>query len=254
MHTPIIAANWKMNGNLALVSEMQSALSKAGNRSATIIVCPPAPYLSHFELLSANDETEAHFSLGVQNLSDKTSGAYTGEISGDMAFELGAHFAIIGHSERRQLFQETDALIYAKALAAYNAGLTPIVCIGETAKERESEQTESVLSQQLDAILANQTLMARLIIAYEPVWAIGSGKAANCADIEVVHQFILQRILDANGKFGQNNAPKVPILYGGSVNEHNAADILSVNGVDGALIGGASLQVKQFLGIIECTK
>lgn len=238
----VIAANWKMNGSVAmaaaLVPKVASYAASAGSRSE-IVLCPPATLLAEVGRLMQG----SFLALGAQDVSAHASGAYTGEISAGMLKEAGCRYVIVGHSERRQYHAESDALVKAKAEAALAAGLTPILCIGETLEERESGKAFEVVSAQLKRSLptSHQPPTANFLLAYEPVWAIGSGKVPSSADIEAMHAHI-----------GASAGAGAKILYGGSVNAGNAREILSIPGVDGVLVGGASLKAEEFCSIIEC--
>lgn len=245
----IVAANWKMNGDLALINTMQSELKNlklADN--VDIIICPSAPYL----LSSLPLTTYEHIHIGAQNVSEYNNGAYTGEISTTMLQELSVKFAIVGHSERRSLFQETNIQVAHKVNALLNAGLTPILCIGESEAERIADKTETVLLAQLQAVInvIGIEKFSEVVIAYEPVWAIGTGKTASPEMAQETHQFIRQFLANAN----PDVANKVSILYGGSVNAANCDELFAQADIDGGLIGGASLKVDEFKIICSAAK
>lgn len=245
MRRTLIAGNWKMNGSLESITELMNGI-KAGVADVTnadLAVCPPAIYLMKVRSLI----DDANIALGSQNVCDQASGAFTGEIAPSMLREAGCQYAIIGHSERRSLYGESDELIAARFAMAVESGITPILCIGETLEERESGVTEDVVSRQLDAVIDNQGIeaIAKCVIAYEPVWAIGTGKTATPEQAQAVHAFIRAKLSALNSTV----ADKVQILYGGSMNAGNAADLLSQADIDGGLIGGASLKAADFLAI-----
>ena len=241
----LIAGNWKMNGSLAanaaLIGEL---LAGIGQPACDVAVCVPAVYLAQVQLLLAG---QGGIALGAQDVSQHESGAYTGDVSAAMLKELGARYVIVGHSERRQYQGETDAQVAVKAQRALAAGLTPIVCVGETLREREQGETESVVSRQLSAVIQlNGERLADLVLAYEPVWAIGTGRTATPEQAQTVHA-ALRALLAA----ADLQAAGVRILYGGSMNAGNAAELLAQPDIDGGLIGGASLKARDFLKIIE---
>ena len=241
----LIAGNWKMNGSLAanaaLIGEL---LAGIGQPACDVAVCVPAVYLAQVQLLLAG---QGGIALGAQDVSQHESGAYTGDVSAAMLKELGARYVIVGHSERRQYQGETDAQVAVKAQRALAAGLTPIVCVGETLQEREQGETESVVGRQLSAVIQlNGERLADLVVAYEPVWAIGTGRTATPEQAQAVHA-ALRALLAA----ADLQAAGVRILYGGSMNAGNAAELLVQPDIDGGLIGGASLKARDFLKIIE---
>lgn len=241
----LIAGNWKMNGSLAanaaLIGEL---LAGIGQPACDVAVCVPAVYLAQVQLLLAG---QGGIALGAQDVSQHESGAYTGDVSAAMLKELGARYVIVGHSERRQYQGETDTQVAVKAQRALAAGLTPIVCVGETLREREQGETESVVSRQLSAVIQlNGERLADLVVAYEPVWAIGTGRTATPEQAQTVHA-ALRALLAA----ADLQAAGVRILYGGSMNAGNAAELLAQPDIDGGLIGGASLKARDFLKIIE---
>ena len=244
----IIAGNWKMNKTVAeavnLVRDLKLELN--GVKDADIVVCPPFTALGEVsrEVLSSN------LRLGAQNMSEHNFGAYTGEIAAGMLKEFSVRYVILGHSERRQFQKESDALIAKKALAAHAASIKPIVCVGELLAEREAGQTEKVLDTQVRGSLAglSKEQMEETIIAYEPVWAIGTGKTATSAQAQEAHLFI-RRLL---GKlFGEPVARHVRLQYGGSVKPSNARELMEQPDVDGALVGGASLEARSFADIVK---
>ena len=241
----LIAGNWKMNGSLAAnAALMGELLAGIGQPACDVAVCVPAVYLAQVQLLLAG---QGGIALGAQDVSQHESGAYTGDVSAAMLKELGARYVIVGHSERRRYQGETDAQVAVKAQRALAAGLTPIVCVGETLREREQGETESVVSRQLSAVIQlNGERLADLVVAYEPVWAIGTGRTATPEQAQAVHA-ALRALLAA----ADLQAAGVRILYGGSMNAGNAAELLAQPDIDGGLIGGASLKARDFLKIIE---
>ena len=240
--TPLIAGNWKMNGLLPSIEELQKIARGAGTvPKADLMICPPATLLGF--CVDAVEGTR--IAIGGQDCHAKASGAFTGDIAAEMLANIGAKAVIVGHSERRTYHKETDADVRAKAEAAWRAGLAAIVCIGETQAEREAKKTLDVLGRQLDGSLPDGATGANLVIAYEPVWAIGTGLTPTAADVAEAHAFIRQRLAARYG----NTADAIRILYGGSVKPSNAAELMGVANVDGALVGGASLKADDFFGI-----
>src|SRR4051794_22584501 len=240
---PLVAGNWKMNGLRVSAIELAKITAGGGDllTKVDLMICPPATLIMTFVQAAAGSKIE----IGAQDCHAEPSGAFTGDISAEMLADLGAKAVIVGHSERRTLHKETDAEVRAKAQAAWRARLTAIVCIGETRAEREVGQTLDVLGRQLDGSLPDGVTAANLVIASEPVWAIGTGLTPTTADVAQAHEFIRKRIVDRHGAAG--NA--VRILYGGSVKPSNAKELMAVANVDGALVGGASLKAEDFLGI-----
>ncbi|WP_211251626.1 triose-phosphate isomerase [Andreprevotia chitinilytica] len=236
----LVVANWKMYGSLAMCQEAVPLLASVATAEVGIVLCPPAPYLGEVARLAQS--TQVQFS--AQNVAETVDGARTGEWSAAMLNELGCRYAIVGHSERRQHHHEHDALIAAKAQACVDAGLTPIVCIGESWVERQTGQTEAALLHQLNALLATEG-WRKAVIAYEPVWAIGTGQAATPEMAQEVHAFLRSRLaaMDAAA------ADVMPLLYGGSVKADNAAALFAMPDIDGALVGSASLQISTLLQI-----
>lgn len=242
----LVAGNWKMFGSTAanqvLVDGIRAGLGSVGK--VQVLVCPPAPYLSAVKQAAS----DSGLKVGAQNIAaQEKEGAFTGEVLGAMLKDVGCSHVIVGHSERRALFGDTDAVVAQKVRATLLAGLIPILCVGETLAEREAEQTEAVIARQLDAVLAVNPIASvqTMVIAYEPVWAIGTGKTASPEQAQAVHQFIRARIATANAKL----ADSLVILYGGSVKPDNAAQIFAQADVDGGLIGGAALKAADFLAI-----
>jgi len=245
----IIAGNWKMNKTvaeaLALVSDLK--LELANIREVDIVVCPPFTAL---ESVSKAVIDDSNIRLGAQNMSENNFGAFTGEICAGMLKEFSVRYVILGHSERRQYQKEADALIAKKAVAAHAASLKPIICVGETLAEREAGQMEQVLERQVQGSLAGLTKeqMVETIVAYEPVWAIGTGKTATTRQAQEAHAFIRGLLVKL---FGEAVAKKVRIQYGGSVKPANARELMSQPDVDGALVGGASLETRSFADIVK---
>jgi triosephosphate isomerase (TIM) len=245
MRARLVAGNWKMHGSLAANAQLLDALKRSlkpvdGVRYA---VCAPYPYLPQI----AQALSGSAVSWGAQNVSEHDAGAYTGEVSGAMLKEFGCRYAIVGHSERRSLYSEDDGKVAAKFLAARRAGLTPILCVGETLTERESAATESVIRRQLGAVLdaAGAAALAESVLAYEPVWAIGTGKTATPQQAQEVHAFIRGRVAERSRDVAQG----LTILYGGSVKSGNARELFAMPDVDGGLVGGASLVAADFVAI-----
>ncbi len=244
----IIAGNWKMNKTVAEALDLVNGLKRelASVKEVDIVVCPP------FTALDAVSKAilDSNIRLGAQNMNENNVGAYTGEIAAVMLKEFSVRYVILGHSERRQYQKETDALIAKKAAAAHAAALKPIVCVGETLQERESGQTEQVLRAQVTGSLAGLTAeqLEETIIAYEPVWAIGTGRNATAEQAQAAHAFIRELL---GRLFDPATARKVRIQYGGSVKPGNARELMSQPDVDGALVGGASLEVRSFTEIIR---
>ena len=240
---PLVAGNWKMNGWQRSTAELAKILTGARALAAKVdlLVCPPATLLSGFAALASGSPV----AIGAQDCHAEPAGAFTGDISAEMLKDAGAEAVIVGHSERRSHHGETDGDVRAKALAAWRAGLTAIVCVGETRAERDAAQTIAVVQRQLDGSLPDGATAQRLAVAYEPVWAIGSGLTPTPTDVAEVHGFVRQRLGARYGAAGQG----IRILYGGSVKPSNAGELMTVANVDGALVGGASLKAEEFLGI-----
>ncbi|SEI77031.1 triose-phosphate isomerase [Paraburkholderia diazotrophica] len=241
----LVVGNWKMHGRLADNRVLLQAVSHGANDlpdDVRVGVCVPCPYLAQAQSLLEGGRV----AWGVQDVSAHTQGAYTGEVAAEMAAEFGASFAIVGHSERRAYHRESAETVAVKVQRALEAGLTPIVCVGETLEERESGKTEQIVGAQLDAVLAKLSVedSARIVVAYEPVWAIGTGKSATAQQAQDVHAFLRARLAAKGGDVGN-----VSLLYGGSVKPENAEELFSQPDIDGGLIGGASLKDKDFLAI-----
>jgi len=237
---PLVAGNWKMNGLTAAAGTLEKIV--AGARPLTgvdVMVCPPATLIARF----ADAARGTRVAIGAQDCHALAAGAYTGDISAEMLRDAGAQAVIVGHSERRQHHGETNAAVRAKTLAARRAGLVPIVCIGETRAEREGGKTREILRAQLDGSLPDGA--ENFVIAYEPIWAIGSGLTPTPGDVADIHGFIRERL---SSRFGKA-ADGARVLYGGSVKPGNAKDLLTAENVDGALVGGASLDAAEFLAI-----
>lgn len=246
MRQKLVVGNWKMNGSFAANAELLNGLIKGlGSVSAEVAlaVCPPSVYLAQ----TAAAVSATPIALGAQDVSRYAQGAYTGEISAPMLREVGCTFVIVGHSERRTLHSETDALVAAKAEAALAAGLTPIICVGETRQEREAGLTEQVITRQVNAVLEQLGAqgVARSVIAYEPVWAIGTGLTATPDQAQAVHALIRKLIAARDVALGS----AVQVLYGGSVKPQNAVELFAQLDIDGGLIGGAALVAEDFLAI-----
>jgi triosephosphate isomerase (TIM) len=244
MSRKLIVGNWKMNGSLAfnaaLLDQIQAGMSAVTCRAA---VCVPAPYLSQVQGLLSNSS----MALGAQDVSAHESGAYTGEMSVSMLRDFGVRYCIVGHSERRQYQAESDALVAAKAQRALAGGITPIVCVGETHAERAAGQTEAVVKRQLAAVIhTNGHCISEIVVAYEPVWAVGTGLTAAPEQAQAVHALLRKQLQAASA-----HADRIAILYGGSMNAANAAALLAQPDIDGGLIGGAALKAPDFLSILS---
>jgi triosephosphate isomerase (TIM) len=239
MRDKLIVGNWKMNGGLATNARLLERLASEwrGDGKRALAVCVPTPYLAQAQ----SALTGSMLAWGAQDVSEHAGGAYTGDVSAAMVAEFGCRYALVGHSERRRLHGESDALVAAKARAALVAGLTPIACVGETLEQRERGETEAVVARQVDAVIAEVGAeTARTVVAYEPVWAIGTGRTASPAQAQAVHAVLRARLAEAHAR-------DVCILYGGSVKASNAAALFAMPDVDGALVGGASLDADEFL-------
>jgi triosephosphate isomerase len=241
---PLIAGNWKMNGLLSSLAEFEAMLAGASKvtAKADLLVCPPATLIAAFAAKLAGSKG---LMIGGQDCHPKPSGAHTGDISAEMLADAGARAVIVGHSERRADHGENDSLVRQKAEAAWRAGLTAIVCIGETQRHRDAGQTLDVCGGQLQGSLPEGARADNLVVAYEPVWAIGTGLTPTVGDVEQIHQFIRQTL---SARFSREGAG-MRILYGGSVKPSNARELMGVANVNGALIGGASLKATDFLAI-----
>ena len=249
LRRPLVAANWKMNGTLATVRPLVQAVS-AGVRDVTaeVAICPPFPYLEEVGRLAAGSPV----ALGAQDVSEHEAGAYTGDVSAAMLRDYNCRFVIVGHSERRTLHGESDVLVARKFRRAVESGLLPILCVGERLEEREDGRTDEVVARQLDAVVAEAGIaaFAGAVIAYEPVWAIGTGRTATPEQAQEVHAFIRLRL----ARHDDQVADALRILYGGSVKASNAAELFAQADVDGGLIGGASLDANEFLAICRAAR
>ena len=243
MRRLLVAGNWKMNASKVMLNELLADIVANAPQQTDVVVFPPAPYL----MAAADKLLKSTIKVGGQNLNANESGAYTGEVSANMLIDSGCKAVLVGHSERRTLYAETDADVLAKTEAALSAGLTPFVCIGETLEEREANKTEAVIEQQINAVLSGLDIqqLAKCVFAYEPVWAIGTGKTASPEQAQQVHAFIRSLLAAKDEKLALNSH----ILYGGSVKAGNAKELFAQQDIDGGLVGGASLDAKEFLGI-----
>ncbi len=245
---PLIAGNWKMNGSLAanqvLLTGLLDGVAQLATVACDVVVCVPFPYLAQAQA-SLQDSV---IKWGAQDVSAQEVGAYTGEVAVSMLRDFGCGYAIVGHSERRSYHAEADALVAQKTLRVLEAGLTPIVCVGETLQERKAGLTEATVARQLNAVLAvlNTEQLAKIVLAYEPVWAIGTGITATPEMAQQVHAFLRTQLSGLNAQA----AGQVAILYGGSMKPDNAAALLAMPDIDGGLIGGAALKAADFLGIV----
>ena len=243
----LVAGNWKMNGSLAAnESLVKAVLAGVNSPACSIALCVPAPYLAQVGALLAGSQVE----LGAQDVSSREAGAFTGEVSAAMLREFHVRYAIVGHSERRQYHGESDSTVADKAARALACGITPIVCVGETLAQREAGSTEEVVKRQLAAVIhTNGHCISEIVVAYEPVWAIGTGKTASPEQAQQVHA-----VLRAQLKAASEQAHRIQILYGGSMNAANAAQLLAQDDIDGGLIGGASLKAADFLAIVAAAR
>ncbi len=240
----LVAGNWKMNGGLAANQALVQALrGGVGQPVCDVAVCPPPVYLAQLQQLLAG---QAAIALGAQDVSQHEGGAFTGDVSAAMLRDFGVRYAIVGHSERRQYQGETDLQVATKVKRALAAGITPIVCVGETLSEREQGLTEFIVRRQLSAVIQlNGHCISEIVVAYEPVWAIGTGKTATPTEAQAVHAVLRTQLRAAT-----EQADRVRILYGGSMNAANAAELLAQPDIDGGLIGGAALKAPDFLTIV----
>ncbi|HKY01425.1 MAG TPA: triose-phosphate isomerase [Burkholderiales bacterium] len=250
MRSKLVAGNWKMHGGLSQNRGLLNAIiaGTEGYTGADVAVCVPFPYLSQVQSILE----DTHVSWGAQNVSQHEKGAYTGEVSADMLTDFGCRYVIVGHSERRALYGEDSRTVALKFRAAQAAGLTPILCIGETLDQREASITQQVVAEQLDEVieLAGINALANCVLAYEPVWAIGTGKTATPEQAQDVHQFIRNRIAASAAEV----ANELKILYGGSVKASNAGELFAMPDIDGGLIRGASLVADDFIVICQAAK
>ena len=244
MRKTIVAGNWKMNASKESVNKLvMGILSGMSNVSSEVVICAPFPYLSQVEALITHSQVR----LGAQNLNTNMSGAFTGEVSADMIKDFGAQHVIVGHSERRSLYGETNTIVAEKVKAALDSDLIPLFCVGETLEQREAGETESVVAAQINTVvdLVGIDAFLNIVVAYEPVWAIGTGVTASPEQAQEVHAFIRQLLANNNYDVAQ----QTPILYGGSMNATNAKELIACADIDGGLIGGASLKPEDFLQI-----
>lgn len=247
MKKKLIAGNWKMNGSLAANEALVNAIAQGmGQAACDVAVAVPAPYLAQVAGLVAGTPV----ALAAQDVSVQEVGAYTGEVSGAMLKEFGVRYVLVGHSERRQYHAETDAVVAAKAQRALATGITPIVCVGETLAERDAGETEAVVKRQLAAVIhLNGHCISEVVVAYEPVWAIGTGRTASPEQAQQVHAVLRAQLAAAS-----EHADRIRLLYGGSMNAANAAQLLAQPDIDGGLVGGASLKAQDFLQIIAAAR
>jgi triosephosphate isomerase len=248
MRRKLIAGNWKMNGSTAANEVLVRALvSGMGHpESCTVAVCVPAPYLAQVRMLRA----DSPLALGAQDVSEHAEGANTGEVSAAMLKEFGVRYVIVGHSERRQYHAETDAVVADKTKAALAAGITPIVCVGETLAQREAGRTVDIVKRQMAAVIhTNGHCISEIVVAYEPVWAIGTGRTATPEQAQEVHAVLRTQLKAATA-----HVDRIHILYGGSMNAANAASLLARPDIDGGLVGGASLKAADFLQIVAAAR
>lgn len=242
MRCKLIAGNWKMNGLGANIADLEAIIAGIGASDAEVLICPPFTLLDRFIQRAAGTQVR----IGAQDCHPNISGAHTGCVSAAMLADVGATHVIVGHSERRTDQHETDAEVQAKASAVLAAGMIAIICVGESEAQRDAGQTLDVVERQLAGSLPSGATAANTVVAYEPVWAIGTGRTPTVADVRAVHAHLRTRLLGIFGAEGQG----VRILYGGSVKASNAAELLAIDDVDGALVGGASLTAALFLPII----
>jgi len=249
---PLIAGNWKMNGGLAvnalLLAELWSGTRDLDSEKCDIVVCAPFPYLAQVQ----SELQTSPIAWGAQDVSSHADGAYTGEVSASMLKDFSSAYSLVGHSERRQYHAESDAIVGQKTLRLLEAGITPVVCMGETLQERKDNLTQITVARQLNAVLSviDKSALGKIVVAYEPVWAIGTDVTATPEMAQQVHAFLRSQLTLANAE----SAEQIQILYGGSMKPDNAAALLSMKDIDGGLIGGASLKSRDFLGIIAAAK
>ncbi|KTD69701.1 triosephosphate isomerase [Legionella steelei] len=247
MRHKIVAGNWKMNGQLQQVIQLSNELRELLHsiNDVQVIVMPPAIYIPQVRDILAECDIE----IGAQNVYPKDFGAYTGEMSAPMLKDYNCRYVLVGHSERRHCFHEDENFVAQKFHHVKEHGMIPVLCVGETLVEREKGQTEQVIAEQLFAVSEhNKNCFRDCVVAYEPVWAIGTGKTASPEQAQEVHQFIRKLVAEIN----HSDADRLPLLYGGSVNENNAKALFAMPDVDGGLVGGASLNAKQFVEIVKC--
>ncbi|MBD3646754.1 MAG: triose-phosphate isomerase [Pseudomonadales bacterium] len=243
MRTALVAGNWKMNGNRAGVEALVSGLTGAEPFPCQTLVCPPYVFLAQVRSIIEGST----IAMGAQNVDWHEKGAYTGEVSAGMLIEAGCEYCLVGHSERRTYYGETDEVVAEKFQACIGAGLTPILCIGETLEERQADETAAVVTRQLSAVMdmSGIEVFGKCVVAYEPVWAIGTGESATPAQADEVHG----RVRELIGERSRDIADNIRILYGGSVNADNAPALFAREHIDGALVGGASLKAEEFIAI-----
>lgn len=241
---PMVAGNWKMNGSLELVASIAKVITEIDSTDVDVLVFPPFPLIS--------SALEAGLNAGAQTVSENNSGAFTGEVDAKLIRDLGAQFTLVGHSERRTIYGESNEVVAAKFAKAQACRLTPILCVGESEQQREQNLTEQVVWQQIKAIISKLGVdtLANSVIAYEPVWAIGTGKTATPEQAQNVHKFIRSKLAELNSEL----AAKIRLLYGGSVNENNSEQLFAQPDIDGGLIGGACLKADSFSAIIYSAK
>lgn len=242
MRQKLVIGNWKMHGSLAANAALLDGI-KAAPARARLAVCAPFPYLAQCQATLAGTA----IGWGAQDVSAEVRGAFTGEVAAPMLAEFGCAYVLVGHSERRSYHGETDATVATKALRALESGLTPVICVGETLAQREAGETEAVVGRQLAAVVEALSIeqLGRIVLAYEPVWAIGTGKTATSEQAQAVHAYLRKQVAAAS----VDVAARMQILYGGSVKPDNAAELFSMSDIDGGLIGGASLKAEDFLAI-----
>ena len=244
--TPLVAGNWKMNGRRSMAASLAAEIAAGAPTGVEVLLCPPLVYLDAVAGVLRGSPVV----LGAQNLDEHEDGAFTGEVSGEMLLDMACHYVLVGHSERRTLFAETSTRVADKFFRALEAGLRPVLCVGETLAEREAGSTEQVINTQLEAVFRRATAeqMAKTVIAYEPVWAIGTGRTASPQQAQAVHAHIRSRLASS---FGEPLAQSLRLLYGGSVKADNAASLFAGADIDGGLVGGASLDAATFLAICQ---
>ncbi len=246
MRRPIVAANWKLNGSLEMAKSLVTAIDthSHGLEGVDTVICPPYPYLGHV----GNMISASNVYLGAQSIAEHERGAYTGEVSAEMVAEVGCRYAIVGHSERREYYGETDAIVAAKFLRIQAAGLMPILCVGESLQQREQGIMQDTIVKQVNAVVAQAGIanMHNAVLAYEPIWAIGTGKSASPKQAQEVHAIIRAEIAKQSAEVAEG----LRILYGGSVKANNAVELFSQPDIDGGLVGGASLDAEQFNAIV----
>lgn len=248
MRRRVVIGNWKMHGSLESTASLLDGLDfNSLDSEVEVAVCPTSLHIAVVAKRLSTDARLAQVKVGAQNVSDAVSGAFTGEIAADMLTDFGVSFALVGHSERRELFGESDELVAAKAAAVISAGITPVVCVGETLAERQAGATELVVLRQLNAVVQRIGIegVGQCIVAYEPIWAIGTGETASPAQAQEVHAALRARLQQLDADL----AEKTPILYGGSVKANNASELFAQPDIDGGLVGGASLKADEFNAI-----